>query len=106
MSQLPSWGVARVVSDPVNICVQSRKSSRGRLERAHPTALSGQSSKAQLRAFSPGQHWGELESPQCFSDGDEGCAGVPAVVCSYHCPHSKPKRAVPEKSDPQMEVAK
>lgn len=82
MSQLLSCGVAHVVSGPVNICVQSRKSSRGRLERTHPTALSSQSSEAQVRAFSPGPRWGELESPCCFSEGDERCLGVPAVVCS------------------------
>lgn len=32
VSLLPGCGIAHVVSDPVNICVQSRKSLRGRLE--------------------------------------------------------------------------
>lgn len=62
MCWLPSCGVACVVSDSVNICVQSRKSSRGRSEWSHPTALPSQRGKAQGRDFSPGQPWGELES--------------------------------------------
>lgn len=80
MCWLPSCGVACVVSDSVNICVQSRKSSRGRSEWSHPTALPSQSGKAQGRDFSPGQPWGELES--LVAEGAEGCVGVPAVVCS------------------------
>lgn len=57
---LPSCGIACVVSDSVNICMQSRKSSRGRLEWSHSTPQSeGQGSG---HGFSPGQPWEELES--------------------------------------------
>lgn len=71
MSQLPSCGVAHV-SDPVNICVQSRKSSRGGLERAHPTALSSQRSKARVRAFSLGNTGESLNHRAVFLKGLRG----------------------------------
>lgn len=70
---VPKLRSCSCVSDPVNICVQSRKSWRGRLERPHPTALSGESSEARVRPFSPGPRWGESESPHSFSEGDERC---------------------------------
>lgn len=77
----PSCGIAYIVFDSVNICVQSRKSSRGRSEWSHPIALPSQRGKAQGRAFSPGESWN-----QCFL---KGWGGVPAVVCSQCYPCSR-----------------
>lgn len=94
-----SCGIAYIVFDSVNICVQSRKSSRGRLEWSHPIALPSQRGKAQGRAFSPGQPWGELES--VFSEGAEVESLLWSVLDAIHAPG-----AFSDRSDPRLKIGK